>query len=151
MKRMINGLLVGMLGLLLVTTLAAAHCEIPCGIYDDLMRIEMIREDITTIEKSMIQIAALEKETTGTANQLVRWIANKDKHANNIQEIVSQYFLTQRIKPGDKDYEAKLSSLHEILIASMQCKQTTDMAHVKKLRELLDRFEKLYIHTHEAG
>ncbi len=28
---------------------AAAHCEIPCGIYDDEMRINMIAEHITTI------------------------------------------------------------------------------------------------------
>jgi nickel superoxide dismutase len=28
-------------------------CEIPCGIYDDEMRINMIAEHITTIEKSV--------------------------------------------------------------------------------------------------
>ena len=32
---------------------AFAHCEIPCGIYDDEMRLKMIAEHITTIEKSM--------------------------------------------------------------------------------------------------
>ncbi|MDY6953871.1 MAG: superoxide dismutase [Ni], partial [Thermodesulfobacteriota bacterium] len=41
---------------LFVVSYASAHCEIPCGIYDDQMRIDMIAEHITTIEKSMKQI-----------------------------------------------------------------------------------------------
>ena len=38
------------------TVKASAHCEIPCGIYDDELRISMLNEHITTIEKSMNQI-----------------------------------------------------------------------------------------------
>jgi nickel superoxide dismutase len=41
---------------------AFAHCEIPCGIYDDHARIHMILEHVTTIEKSMNQITAISKE-----------------------------------------------------------------------------------------
>ena len=40
--------------LLIPAVTAFSHCEIPCGIYDDAMRITMIQEHITTIEKSMI-------------------------------------------------------------------------------------------------
>ena len=29
----------------------AAHCEIPCGIYEDSVRINLIRDHITTMEK----------------------------------------------------------------------------------------------------
>ena len=48
------------LGLILFTgTTAFAHCEIPCGIYDDEMRIKMLAEHVTTIEKSMAQIQEL--------------------------------------------------------------------------------------------
>ena len=151
MNRMISGLWISTLALLIAATVAAAHCEIPCGIYDDQMRIAMVREDITTIEKSMNQIVTLEKNVGGNVNQLIRWVGNKEAHANKIQEIVSQYFMTQRIKPSDKDYAVKLSTLHEMLIASMKCKQTTDLEQVKKLRDLVTTFEKLYIHTHEAN
>ena len=32
---------------------AFPHCQVPCGIYGDEMRFEMMDEDIDTIEKSM--------------------------------------------------------------------------------------------------
>ena len=133
-----------LLGNLLLVSLAAAHCEIPCGIYDDEMRIEMLREHITTIEKSMNQVILFEKDANRKANQLTRWVMNKEQHADELQEIVSQYFMTQRLKPDAKDYASKLQLLHEMLLAGMKSKQTTDLGQVKRLRELVDLFEKAY-------
>ena len=128
-----------------------AHCEIPCGIYNDQLRVELIKEHITTIEKSMNQITGLSGQSPLNYNQIVRWIDNKEEHANKIQDIVYQYFMTQRIKaaaPADKaaynDYLTKLSYLHQMLVAAMKSKQTTDLAHVKILRMLIDKFEKVY-------
>ena len=128
----------------LLSVNAFSHCEIPCGIYDDEMRIEMISEHIGTIEKSMNQIIQLQKGDHQHSNQLVRWIMNKEDHASEIQEIVSQYFMTQRIKTDAKDYGKKLGLLHEMLIYSMKCKQTTDVTHVGKMRDLVKEFQSLY-------
>ena len=75
-------------GLILIAPHAQAHCEIPCGIYNDSLRIEMILEDCQTIEKSMGQIADLSKGGDKNYNQLVRWVSNKEDHANKIQHIV---------------------------------------------------------------
>jgi nickel superoxide dismutase len=75
-----------------------AHCEVPCGIYNDQMRIDMIREDITTIEKAMKEITALAGQSPVNYNQIVRWTMNKEEHAEKLQYIVQQYFMTQRIK-----------------------------------------------------
>ena len=144
MNKLLIRLLAGMVGLLLMVSHAVAHCEIPCGIYDDEMRIEMILEHIATIEKSMKQIIDHEKEKPRNSNQLVRWVTNKEKHADDLQEVVSQYFMTQRLKPGVKNYQPMLKSLHEMLIYSMKSKQTTDLDHVKKLKELVVGFEKMY-------
>jgi len=134
---------------------AFAHCEIPCGIYADSIRIALIKEDITTIEKSMKEIEEISKSATPNYNQLVRWINNKDEHANKIQEIVSQYFLHQRIKIVEEDqkeayakYQLHLQLLHKMLVYSMNCKQTTDLAFVEKLRATVADFEKAYFHTH---
>ena len=123
---------------------AWAHCEIPCGIYDDHMRIHMIEEHITTIEKSMQQIVELGGQTPVNYNQVVRWVTNKEHHADELQLIVTQYFMTQRIKPDQKDYEKKLTVLHKMLLAAMKCKQTTDLANVADLRSLTKEFEGLY-------
>lgn len=128
---------------------AWAHCEIPCGIYDDQMRANMIAEHIQTVEKSMGQIVELSGQSAANYNQLVRWVGNKEHHANEIQEIVTQYFMTQRIKPDQENYDKKLSVLHKMLLAAMKCKQTTDVANVTALRSLLKEFEGLYFgHTH---
>lgn len=126
---------------------ASAHCEIPCGIYDDEMRMLMIDENITTMEKSMQQITALEKETDHNSNQLIRWIMNKEDHADKLQKIVTQYFMTQRIKPTATQYIEKLTVLHKMLIEAMKCKQTTDPAHISSLRELTKEFQVLYFGT----
>jgi nickel superoxide dismutase len=122
-----------------------AHCEIPCGIYDDEMRIKMIKEHILTIEKSMKQINELEEAgLSHHSNQLVRWIMNKEDHANKLQEVVTQYFMTQRIKSDTKDYEKKLGILHQMLVYGMKCKQTTDLSNVETLRKLVEDFSKIY-------
>lgn len=128
---------------------AAAHCEVPCGIYDDQMRLDMIAEDITTIEKSMKMIKDLETEKPTNWNQLVRWIKNKEDHADRLQHSVSQYFLTQRIKPDTEKYPEQLAVLHKMLLAAMKSKQSLDSSHVDTLRSLLKEFSTLYLgHSH---
>ena len=129
---------------------AWAHCEIPCGIYDDELRIRLIAEHIATVEKSMRQILALEAENPLNINQLVRWTTNKEDHAGKIQDIVWQYFMTQRITVDAENYTRKITALHQMLIAAMRCKQTTDVSYTAALRKLLKTFEGLYFdHTHE--
>lgn len=121
-----------------------SHCEIPCGIYDDEMRIDMLNEHIATIEKSMTQIIALEKADHAHYNQLVRWINNKEDHANQFQHIVSQYFMTQRIKLNAPKYNEKLALLHQMLVYSMKCKQTTDLENAARLKKAVKAFADLY-------
>jgi nickel superoxide dismutase len=122
----------------------AAHCEIPCGIYDDELRAKLLYEHTVTIEKSMQKITALSKENPVNYNQITRWVSNKEDHASQVQHIVSQYFMTQRIKPDAKQYSEKIVLLHKMLLASMKCKQTTDQTHVNTLHSLLKEFEILY-------
>lgn len=123
---------------------AFAHCEIPCGIYDDELRVKLMYEHATTIEKSMKMAAELAQKEPANFNQIVRWITNKEEHADKIQHIVSQYFMTQRIKPDMEKYADKLAVLHQMLVAAMKCKQTGDVSHVETLRSLLKKFEGLY-------
>ena len=135
---------------------ARAHCEVPCGIYDDQMRIRMIAEHVSTIEKSMEQIVELSKARETNYNQLVRWINNKEAHATEVQHIVSQYFMTQRIKAVDAGdaanhakYVAQLTLLHQMLVEAMKTKQTLDLQHVERLRSLLKAFSASYFGSEE--
>lgn len=145
MKKFLVPVLSATLLLSAFACLAWAHCEIPCGIYGDKTRIDLLYEDIQTIEKSMKEIQALSGKTDAQSqNQLVRWIENKDDHANKIQHTVTQYFMTQRCKPKDgaerERYIAQITALHGMLIAAMKCKQTVDVANCATLRSLVDDF-----------
>lgn len=139
------------MGALAAPLIASAHCEVPCGIYGDDIRFADMREDIATIEKAMKQIAALGAEGKKNYNQLVRWINTKEMHATKLQETVWQYFLTQRVKPvpkKDPGYQAylnKIELLHHLSVYAMKAKQGIDPAVVKKLKMLVDQFEKAYM------
>jgi nickel superoxide dismutase len=129
-------------------SLAWSHCEIPCGIYDDEMRIHMAAEHIATIEKAMKEITRLQAEEPRNYNQLVRWIVNKEEHATMLQDIITQYFMTQRIKIDDEDYKAKLAVLHKIIVYAMKCKQGLELEHIETLRNLLESFSHMYFEHH---
>ncbi len=132
-------------------SMAYSHCQIPCGIYGDQGRFNMITEHITTIEKSMKMITELSKQDKPNMNQIVRWVQNKEKHAADISHIITYYFMAQRVKPTLKtngkeydEYVNKLTLLHKMLVYSMKAKQTTDLANVEKLRSLLAEFNSVY-------
>ena len=90
MKMRLIQLLIAVASLLFISSQAMAHCEVPCGIYDDSLRIKAIRENVTTIEKSMNQIAELSKAPEKNYNQIVRWVMNKEQHVDELVHIVTQ-------------------------------------------------------------
>ena len=142
----------GIVFLSCIASIVYSHCEIPCGIYDDPMRFDMMAENIKTIEKAMLQINQLEGDSGHNSNQIVRWIINKEHHADQLCEVVTQYFLKQRIKPvWDEQnaeyakYTRQLVLLHKLMVYSMKCKQTTDLENVSRLRESLEQFKKTYL------
>ena len=113
-----------------------AHCQIPCGIYDDHARVQSMLEDAATIEKSANLIAELAgKIDAQSQNQLVRWVMNKENHAQKIISTISDYFLTQRVKPNQKDYVERLKKHHAVIIAAMKAKQNAGMLYPEKLKE----------------
>ena len=121
----------------------APHCEVPCGIYADQARFERMLEDTKTIAKAIdaiIEYAAGLEDTPPTAkgiNQMNRWVTAKENHATNTQHIVSQYFLTQRIKADHKDYTGQLATAHRVLVAAMKCKQDADPATAEALKKAI--------------
>jgi nickel superoxide dismutase len=135
----------------LLPHLALAHCQVPCGIYDDAARITRMYEDTATIEKAMVQMQDLAgKGDAQSANQLTRWIITKENHASNIITTVAEYFLTQKVKPVAADdegyaaYLAKLADHHSVMVAAMKAKQNSDPAIVAKLRAALDAMGQHY-------
>ena len=142
--------------LLLLKPAVFSHCEVPCGIYNDQMRFTMLEEHIATIEKGINQIKALSNESPQNMNQIIRWVMNKEKHAEEMQNIISQYFMTQRLKLADqsepeasKALMAKLAMCHEILVYAMKTKQSTDIENISKLKEAVQNFKASYLKKHK--
>ena len=142
--------------IVLLASMAYSHCQIPCGIYGDHMRFDMIAENLATVEKSINQITQLSKEENPNMNQIVRWVNNKEKHTDDISQIITYYFMAQRIKPADKadphqyeHYIEKLTMLHEMLVYTMKAKQSTELQNVEKIRALLAEFKTAYFEKAE--
>jgi nickel superoxide dismutase len=138
----------------LITGTLFAHCQVPCGIYNDAVRIVQIQEDYKTIQKAMLKIQELSgRQDAKSMNQLTRWVMTKEEHATKIQRTVSDYFLTQRIKLKSEESDYKIyvkqtTTLHQILVAAMKCKQTVEQDHAHQGIELLNVFVDLYFDEH---
>jgi hypothetical protein len=130
---------------------APVHCQVPCGIYGDQLRVQLLMEDAATIEKAMKQIAEIGAADSPNWNQLVRWTMTKEEHAQKVQDQLAQYWLAQRIKApkemkGDaqRRYMAQLMLNHRMTVSAMKCKQTIDTANVTAFRQALEEFTTVY-------
>ena len=123
---------------------AGAHCQIPCGIYGDETRFTTLHEDVTTIAKSVLKIEEESAVEAPNYNQLVRWVNNKETHADKISDVMLTYFLAQRIKASQPDYEQRLVAIHKIIVLAMKAKQNVDGQIVEDLEAAITAFQELY-------
>ena len=131
--------------ILILPQAADAHCQIPCGIYDDHMRVKLMLEDAATVEKSAKLIAELAGKTDAQSqNQLVRWVMNKETHAQKVISTISDYFLTQRVKTSQKDYVERLKKHHAVIVAAMQAKQNADVKYAQALAKSIEAVSAYY-------
>ncbi|MCB1876689.1 MAG: superoxide dismutase, Ni [Chromatiales bacterium] len=129
---------------------AHAHCQIPCGIYDDHARVQSMLEDAATVAKSIKLINELAGKTDAQSqNQLVRWVMNKEKHAQNVISAISDYFLTQRVKAKQEDYKDRLVKHHAVIVAAMQAKQNADEKFATTLTESIEALAPYYPAEHK--
>ncbi|MGC6581378.1 MAG: superoxide dismutase [Ni] [Akkermansiaceae bacterium] len=137
---------------LLLPSQTSAHCQVPCGIYDDNNVLGKMHTDWVTIEKAakMIRkLTATPEAASENAHQLIRWVNNKESHAQAIQETVTNYFLAQRLKVSEAEsdnesYLKKLITCHKVIVAAMKCKQSTDPKAVEMLHQELHTFMDLF-------
>ncbi|MEM7618586.1 MAG: superoxide dismutase [Ni] [Pseudomonadota bacterium] len=136
-----------------------AHCEIPCGIFNDSLRFDLMLEDATTIEKSMNEINKISAEANPDYHTISRWTMNKEDHANKIMHLVAQYFLAQRIKlPKENaseeelsDYSKSIELLHKITIRAMKTKYSSNINAVDDLRNVVNEFRDHYYKDHDKA
>jgi hypothetical protein len=138
-------------GLLIAAGSAWAHCQVPCGIYDDPARITQLREDAATIRKAIVNIAELSSKHDPEAfNQSSRWVATKEEHATHVIDVVSEYFLAQKVKEvaagaeGRDTYLASLADHHLVIRAAMKTKQGVSLDSATALDAAIEALAKRY-------
>lgn len=132
--------------LMMTTSIALGHCQVPCGIYGDQMRFEQMLEDEHTISKAQLEINKIAEGTMSaqSINQAARWVSTKEEHATKIQNTIAAYFMAQRIKADGDNYSKKLQSAHAVMVAAMKCKQSADPETAKALEKAIFDFYRAY-------
>lgn len=126
-----------------------SHCQVPCGIYDDYMRVRGMLEDAETVAKAARMIGELTGKTDPQSHQqLVRWVFNKEEHAQKIISTIADYFLTQRVKASMDDYETRLVKHHTVIVNAMEAKQQSDVAAAEKLAKSIEALLEYYPEHH---
>ena len=93
-----------------------------------------------TVEKSIKQITELSQQQKPNMNQIVRWVNIKDRHADDTANIITYYFMAQRVKPVDKSdaaayekYTKQLTLLHSQNTSTKRERVGSDQVHLDSL------------------
>lgn len=122
-----------------------AHCQLPCGIYHDEMVFDEVDQYVETMYKGISVMLENKFDTILQKNQYIRWAINKEESSDGIARRFCEYFLQQKIKPGDDpETDAKVKSVHKMLFLLVQIKQNVDLEMVKKFSEEWDRFKLMF-------
>merc|ERR1740123_985065 len=124
------------------------HCQVPCGIFTDDLRVKGMKEDAETIRKAVVQSAELHKAgSLQDMHQVVRWISTKEDHASKIMTTIGDYFLAQKVKKDmltEAEYKEVLVLHHAVMVAAMKTKQSSDPAVVDNLDAAIAALEPVY-------
>lgn len=122
-----------------------AHCQVPCGIFDDYIKLQTMIQDADTIHKAAAEMQKLAgKSDAQSTQQFIRWANNKESHAQSIIEAISDYYLTQRVKTSMDDYNDRLLKHHAVMIAAMKAKQSSGTEAADTLKASLAALEPFY-------
>ena len=129
---------------------AAAHCDIPCKIYDP------ITAQIATLSVIRFMDLIAELESKGSLSvadqaQLSRLVAEKEAHAEKAKHEV-RVIWGDYIKQPQFDQFPDISALvHNIMLAGSACKQGIEREKGEKLLALVNEFAEAFWATKKVG
>jgi nickel superoxide dismutase len=119
---------------------AKAHCDVPCGIYDPTVA----QINALTVVRMMDLMTALEGEGVAYNNNMGRYIAVKEEHAETAKHEIRVIF-------GDfinADHIAKYPELpalfHKIMKLGGQARQTAERANGVAFVEAINEFAEIF-------
>jgi len=123
-----------------------AHCQMPCGIYNDDMIYDYIDQYIKTMYKGVSVMNNSKFSNPQERNEFIRWVIEKEKKSDEIAAMITQYFLQQKIKGGEPDTAKRLASAHNLLCTLVTIKQHSSTEFIEEFSKEWDKF-KLMFHS----
>ncbi|HEX8390294.1 MAG TPA: superoxide dismutase, Ni [Candidatus Saccharimonadales bacterium] len=122
----------------------AAHCDIPCGIYE----IDTMSHSAETCRRMIQKIESLgELDSVEKHNTFVRSVVNKEKHAQKVKREIyilwSDYFKPEHLET----YPDLHDRLWKVAKQASQVKQTVSMEEADKLVAMVHDVAHLYADT----
>lgn len=121
-----------------------AHCQMPCGIYHDDMVFDQIDQYVETMVKAVTVLEDNKFSTLSERNEAIRWVMEKESESNNVAELITCFFLQQKIKPGESDTAKRVLSAHKLLFFLVKIKQTVDISVVSDFYEEWEKFKLMF-------
>lgn len=121
-----------------------AHCQMPCGIYHDDMVYDQIDQFVETVYKGISVMNESKFATVKDRNEFARWVGEKESSCCETANLITVYFLQQKIKPGEDDTIKRLTSAHKLLFLLVAIKQNPDLEYVKQFNEEWEKFKLMF-------
>ncbi len=134
----------GIAALICHTGSLAAHCQMPCGIYHDEMVFNQVDQYIETMYKGMTELKNSKFSNALERNNFTRWVLLKETASNEMADLITQYFLQQKIKPGEPDTAKRLASAHKMLFELTAIKQNVDVKMVEEFADEWENFKQMF-------
>ncbi len=122
----------------------SAHCQMPCGIYHDEMVYDQIDQYAETMYKGITVMNGNKLDSVHDFNDLTRWILEKEKESNTTAELISSYFLQQKIKPDEPETVKRLVAAHKLLFLIVAIKQNNEVKFVEQFAKQWDEFKLMF-------
>ncbi len=132
------------LALICQTGFLSAHCQMPCGIYHDEMVFNQIDQYIETMYKGVTELKNNKFSNVSERNNFIRWIILKESSSDEIADLITQYFLQQKIKPGEPDTVKRLLSAHKLLFELTAIKQNVELKMVEDFADEWENFKQMF-------
>ena len=139
-----NTLLAGIALFICHTGSLTAHCQMPCGIYHDEMVFNQVDQYIETMYKGITELKNSKFSNSVERNNFIRWVTLKESASDEMANLITQYFLQQKIKPGEPDTAKRLVSAHKMLFELTAIKQNVDLKMIEDFADEWENFKQMF-------
>lgn len=103
-----------------------------------------IHQYIETMYKGITELKNSKFSTPMERNNFTRWVMLKESASDEMANLITQYFLQQKIKPGEPDTAKRLTSAHKMLFELTAIKQNVDLKMIEDFADEWENFKQMF-------